>query len=782
MAHTLLSLASLLAFAAAPMPPLEGQTVIPGDELQRVPSEDLEQALQARLLLSQGLVSLFDGRPPLYVIDGALPTHDVSGLNPYDIERVEFRTGPEAMALQGSRGAGGVIHITTRKGHSGPLKVRLSQRVGLSLLSNKLGSRTFEDVEEAVETFGERARSYYQPGQVFDHEQQLASQLGPSLESLLQLGGGSEHTRYFVSGLFKNDVGPVLSTGYGRQGVTLGLEQDVGDAVRISATAHLLHVAARREPSPYPYLAVVPGFLDLSEREDGTFPSNPFMSTGLNPLEFVARYSHEEDSWRGLGSLGVDATLWSSGPHTVTLAARGGLALSQGKTTAPVFPDSPSLTTVDTTARGLGLQGVLELRHQFHPAPGGLVLHTSAGVVLDREQLDTEVSLNPNSAPLKADSDTDGQAAFLRMSALLLDERLGLEAAVRAEQRRFSRIQPQGIQLLPSAAVSYRFQVPGGLIDEVRPRVAYTETGVLLRASGSGGADTEGLRVRQLQELELGVDVLMLAGAARLGVRGWQQQAPFESVELTSPGAAGLGVLGARGVEAALEAVPLRTGSWQWTSRTLFGLSRAWVDALNGPPFFMGDLGNAFGRLRLEEGASVTRIVGNNGLLPDGTCCRVGTVGDVTPDFRMAFQNEVRMGPLALWVLLDWRQGGDALNLIRYFQDVARTSRDYETAGQERLARQSTEVRTYLEDASFLKVREVALGYAFPEHWYRGVLPGVREVRLSGSARNVLTFTHYTGVDPEAGRLERPGLSLRFVDMAPLMPRRSFWLSLDAGF
>ncbi len=819
MRHKLIATASLLALVIAPgasaqpepapeVEPehpseptptaLEAQTVISGDELRRVPNESLEQALRGRLALAsfgpdsapgegvlqlRGLPSLQGGASPLYVVDGVTPFYRVADLNTYDIERIEIFTGPAATALHGLRGAGGVIVITTRRGRSGPLQVQLSQRVGFSQLARKLGSRTFGSLEEATEAFGARARDFYQAGQVFDHEQQLASQSGPSVETLLQLDGGSEHTRFFVSGLFKNDTGLLARTGSGKQGLKLGLDQQVSSAIRLSATAHLLHSNARRGRSPYQLLAATPGFLDLSTREDGTFPSNPFLSSQLNPLEFATRYAREEDAWRVLGTLQMDAALWSAGPHTLTLTAQGGVDHFQRKDDDFLPPDMAGASTVllGLDSQFNNLDGRLELRYQLRPDSPGLALQASAGVRLDEQRLDmlgTQTPLSaagePESGPprglLQQQSLTNGRAAFLHASGQLLGERLLLDAMVRAEQRNGPLTTAQDTWLHPMAAVAWRLLAPMGPIDEVRPRLVYGDRWNVGEAPATGTP-----RPERLRQWELGVDVLALGGTARLGMRAWQQQIDGLLLQ-TAPPSTGLvngGRTLGRGVDAVLEAVPLQGERLRWTSRTLFGLSRTRVESLPVGPFIAGGFGTSLGVSRVEEGASLTQIFGQDGLRPDGTCCELRTLGDTAPDFRMSFQNEVRLGGLSLWVLLDWQRGGDAVNLPRFLQDAGKNSPDYATAGQERQRRFMTTARAYLEDTSFLKVREVALGYELPERWFRGVLPLVRQVRLSASARNVLTLSGYSGLDPELGARE---------DLEPLPPSRSFWGSLDVGF
>jgi hypothetical protein len=57
----------------------------------------------------------------------------------------------------------------------------------------------------------------------------------------------------------------------------------------------------------------------------------------------------------------------------------------------------------------------------------------------------------------------------------------------------------------------------------------------------------------------------------------------------------------------------------------------------------------------------------------------------------------------------------------------------------------------------------------------------LRRVRVSVSGRDLLTFTDYSGIDPEVSNFGNQAIS-RNVDVAPFPPSRSFWLSIDFGF
>jgi hypothetical protein len=56
-----------------------------------------------------------------------------------------------------------------------------------------------------------------------------------------------------------------------------------------------------------------------------------------------------------------------------------------------------------------------------------------------------------------------------------------------------------------------------------------------------------------------------------------------------------------------------------------------------------------------------------------------------------------------------------------------------------------------------------------------------KRLRFSVSARNLLTFTPYSGFDPEVSNFANQPI-YRNIDVAPYPPSRSFWTSLDVGF
>ena len=87
----------------------------------------------------------------------------------------------------------------------------------------------------------------------------------------------------------------------------------------------------------------------------------------------------------------------------------------------------------------------------------------------------------------------------------------------------------------------------------------------------------------------------------------------------------------------------------------------------------------------------------------------------------------------------------------------------------------------WLEDASFVKLRELSLGWEIPSSITSAVWSqiGSASIRLAG--RNLLRFTEYSGMDPEVSNWGNQSVSTG-QDVAPYPPSRVFQLTLDLSF
>ncbi|MGF2410989.1 MAG: SusC/RagA family TonB-linked outer membrane protein, partial [Ferruginibacter sp.] len=114
---------------------------ISGDKLRSVPSTNLTSALQGRVpgvevaassfrpgagsrIRIRGNRSLTASNEPLYVVNGVPVNYTIDDMNPADIESVDILKDASSTAIYGSRGANGVVQITTKKGKAGKVTVQ----------------------------------------------------------------------------------------------------------------------------------------------------------------------------------------------------------------------------------------------------------------------------------------------------------------------------------------------------------------------------------------------------------------------------------------------------------------------------------------------------------------------------------------------------------------------------------------------------------------------------------------------------------------------------------
>ena len=161
------------------------------------------------------------------------------------------------------------------------------------------------------------------------------------------------------------------------------------------------------------------------------------------------------------------------------------------------------------------------------------------------------------------------------------------------------------------------------------------------------------------------------------------------------------------------------TENFSWDFNTNWFKNTSEITELTVNSFDTQGFGTGLGTFRIEEGKSATQIVGNdvNG--------NVVVLGDAEPDFQMAFNNSFRFKEFTLSFLWHWKKGGDNVNLSRLLSDFGGTSADYDGLnidpagttpnGDYRIgAFLGGNAEPFVEDASYLKLREIGLYYTIP--------------------------------------------------------------------
>jgi TonB-linked SusC/RagA family outer membrane protein len=140
-------------------------------------------------------------------------------------------------------------------------------------------------------------------------------------------------------------------------------------------------------------------------------------------------------------------------------------------------------------------------------------------------------------------------------------------------------------------------------------------------------------------------------------------------------------------------------------------------------------------------------------------------IGNTTPDFRWSLGNTFTHRGFRLYALLDAERGFDVYNLPRHWMTFQLYSQEGDQAGLPQdqkkpigyyanLYRNLTPKNShFVEDGSYVKLREVSLGYRLDGTQLAGI-PGINNfsgIGLSLTGRNLVTWTNYQGYDPEVG-------------------------------
>lgn len=296
---------------------------VKGADILNMPTPSLDQALQGRAAgvyvnagsgkLGQGVTvrvrgssSISASSQPFYVVDGIpVTTGDLSSyggetnpladINFNDVESIEILKDASAAAIYGSRAANGVVLITTKRGKSGKTNISVNYQGGISNAARRVD---FLNAQEYVDFFrmatGNSDRrngldpndprsdtqyffgpegflDYYSYGtygtpQQGDYDwQDAAFQQGGIQQVDLNLSGGNERTKFFLSGQYLDQKGTIVGNALQRYTTRLNLDQTVNNWLSLGLNMSLARTRNQRLPG------------------DNAF-SNPIQASAITPL------------------------------------------------------------------------------------------------------------------------------------------------------------------------------------------------------------------------------------------------------------------------------------------------------------------------------------------------------------------------------------------------------------------------------------------------------------------------------------------------------------------
>ena len=197
-------------------------------------SGDVSSAPQIRL---RGTSTLQNDQGPMIVIDG-VPGGDMSTVSPSDIESISVLKDASSAAIYGSRSAGGVILITTKRGSGGKTQVSYDGYVAMSTLANKPDLLTADEWRDYAKNNGyaETMGQYDQYGANTDWFD-VISRTGISQNHALSLSGGTSKSNYRASVTYLKNDGVIRDNSSERLNFRFQFQQRaINDRLRIGLT------------------------------------------------------------------------------------------------------------------------------------------------------------------------------------------------------------------------------------------------------------------------------------------------------------------------------------------------------------------------------------------------------------------------------------------------------------------------------------------------------------------------------------------------------------------
>ena len=259
---------------------------IGGEKLNQIAASNAAQALQGRVagvLMTQtsskpgsemqirirGQRSLSASNDPLIVLDGIPFMGQLSDINPSDIKSMDILKDASATAIYGSRGANGVIIITTVKGAQGtPAKVSYNGYVSFKKIFKKypmMDGPTFSKMRQVA---GKYQNSLDENDNTNTDWQDLYYQTGVSHNHDVSVAGGTNGGSYSFGAGYYHDEAVVPTEGYDRVSVRGNFDQKVGEWFRFGLSTNTSYRKTQGVNNMYAVLCSSP--LSSPYNEDGS--------------------------------------------------------------------------------------------------------------------------------------------------------------------------------------------------------------------------------------------------------------------------------------------------------------------------------------------------------------------------------------------------------------------------------------------------------------------------------------------------------------------------------
>ena len=256
--------------------------------------------------------SINGGNEPLYVIDGVLIYNSnsatktgvsyadsnfnpLASINPSDIESIEVLKDVSASAIYGSRGANGVIIVTTKNGKRGRVKVDYGYSIGVSKVRKTLdllNAEQWGDLYLDLATDAQKTATGVTPAVVSTWGagtdwQDALFRTATTQQHQLSISGGSDVERFLISANYTDQEGVIRGTDFTRLGARINYERDIFKNVTVGLKSN---VSKSTQKGSYSFGSYSNGFSGILEQALRTSPAVPIYNPDgsynyANPFE-----------------------------------------------------------------------------------------------------------------------------------------------------------------------------------------------------------------------------------------------------------------------------------------------------------------------------------------------------------------------------------------------------------------------------------------------------------------------------------------------------------------
>jgi len=874
-------------------------TSVAVDKIKNVPAAGIDQLLQGQaggvlatantsvpgssvFLRVRGSTSINASNDPLYVVDGVFinnrslqsistggqQTSPLADINPGDVESIEILKDANATAIYGSRGANGVILITTKHGRkNAPSKVNIGYYYGVSA-AQKFWP-VLDGVNEAIlqnETWANDGKPFatrpFRPvsegGRGLPEEQKTVDRIGlifqnaPTHNFDASVSGGDEKTTYYIGGNYFNQEAIVKPDAFKRLSARINLEHQLRERIKIGVG--VIGVSTNRKMSPnnnVPYGAVngalyTPSYFPLYN-EDGSY-SRP--SLFENPVAAINEIKWADVGTRFTGNIFGEynilkslkfKTSWSIDLNESKADNYFNSKMQQGQ--APINGTATSAFTKNVT---LINEQLLTYNRRFNSNHN---LNVIAGNTIQKETFEnttltgtgfpTDGFTKIASAAVKTGSSSysnAGLVSYFSRADYTYNKKYTLDLSFRADaSSRFGKDHRWGY--FPAAGFSWRaiqenFIKKLNVFSDLKFRASYGSTGNQngipdfaskgLWSGGNNYLNVSGISPFQLanpdlkwettRQLNLGADFGILKGRLNVEFNYYRKYTTDLLLELPVPSQLGFssifanaGEMSNNGFELTLKGDVVSTKNFTWNTSLSVSTNKNKVEKLQTPilkssgqgiiqqgyPLYSFYVHKQLG-VDPKTGDVLFDDVNKDGKLSDAD---LQILGNAWPSYFGGFSNEFTVFKNfdvrafiyysfgnKIWNNTRYRtgHGGSRNGVFAMFrEELGRWQKDGDVTDVPRLTAAGNNASIipsrFLEDGSFIRVRNVSFGYTFPKELLSAV--HITSARIYVMATNLFTITKYKGLDPEVNTVATDQNVLGYDQAIAPQPR-----TLQVGF